>query len=157
MVIAYKSSSLSFAILLSFVLIGCNDGSVLHSETEEPARGTAIIALNISQGLCVDIGRVEIIATDPDLDEHFPDVLLDSGLRTGMIDLPVGKNRALTVNAYDTADELLYTGSGQTDVLFEQQVRLEVMLQPVREVVKLLPLAFMGAGDFASERFLLKA
>ena len=74
-----------------------------------------------------------------------------------MIDLPVGKNLALTVNAYDTADELLYTGSGQTDVLFEQQVRLEVMLQPVREVVKLLPLAFMGAGDFASERFLLKA
>ena len=73
MVIAYKSSSLSFAGLLAFILIGCGDGSVpLYSDTDEPARGTATIALSISQRLCVDIGRVEIIATAQDLDEHFP-------------------------------------------------------------------------------------
>ena len=127
MVIAYKSSSLSFAGLLAFILIGCGDGSVpLYSDTDELARGTATIALSIGQRLCVDIGRVEIIATAQNLNEHFP-------------------------------DELLYTGSGQTDMLLDQQVRLEVVMQPVREVVKLLPLAFIGAGDFASERFLLKA
>gem|GEM_PF-1249054 len=103
------------------------DGSVpLYSDTDELARGTATIALSIGQRLCVDIGRVEIIATAQNLNEHFP-------------------------------DELLYTGSGQTDMLLDQQVRLEVVMQPIREVVKLLPLAFIGAGDFASERFLLKA
>ena len=74
-----------------------------------------------------------------------------------MIELPLGANRALTVNAYDRADELLYTGSGQTDITAGQQVRIEIIMQPVREVVERLSLVFIGIKAAATERFVLKS
>jgi hypothetical protein len=148
----------SLVSLLAFVFQGCNDGSISPlDDGQEPARGTAIIVLKFTQGLGIDLDRVEIIATAPDMPEHRQDIQLDSGLATGMIELPLGANRALTVNAYDRADELLYTGSGQTDITAGQQVRIEIIMQPVREVVERLSLVFIGIEAAATERFVLKS
>ena len=75
-VIVYKSSLLSFTRLFTCALIGCSDRSVpLHPIRAGPARSTAATLLTINQGLCINIGRIEMYATAPDLDEHFPDVL----------------------------------------------------------------------------------
>ncbi|MFT5088997.1 MAG: hypothetical protein ACI906_004910 [Candidatus Latescibacterota bacterium] len=43
-----------------------------------------LLHLNITQGLCIDIDRIEIIATIQGDLARYPDMLLDSGLGTGM-------------------------------------------------------------------------
>ena len=76
-VIVYKLSLLSFTRLFTCALIGCSDRSVpLHPIRAGPARSTATILLTINKGLCINIGRIEMSATAPDLDAHFPDVLM---------------------------------------------------------------------------------
>ena len=42
-------------------------------------KGTAIIVLKFTRGLGIDLGRVAVIATAPDMQQHREDIHLDSG------------------------------------------------------------------------------
>jgi hypothetical protein len=131
------------ALLCHMVAAGCgSDSGVLN----EPAEGGhASVAIPLSKVAAASIASGEVVVSATDMSDLRQALIVSGSLVTGTVtDIPAGKGRLFTLNAYDASGVMTYTGGNTADVVAGERVRVEVTLRPVSGTSGQLALALRG-------------
>jgi formylglycine-generating enzyme required for sulfatase activity len=104
---------------VSFLLSACGDQDrIIRSESNQTAMP---IQIALGKVAAAQVDRVELIITADDMTTVQQPLEISDGVVQGTIVVPVGPRRLFTINAYDSAGDLIYQGSATADVLPEGQ------------------------------------
>jgi hypothetical protein len=129
--------ALLFSILLTSALPGCSNRGV------ESDNNSASVNMNLkiaSPGMVDAISQFQVIVTADDINPAIEVRLLLVGRYLyGVVLIPPGKNRTITVEARDYEGSLLYQGDTTLSLTTNEVVQLTIGLYPVISLVRISP------------------
>ena len=137
-------------LLWALVTIGCSSDKPTDYADDRPAQtGELAIAIRMGKLAQETIARAEAVVTASDMDTITQDLTVDGNTISGFLPaIPAGSNRLFTLNAYDSANDLMYTGSSTTDVEAGTQTTLRITMHKVVPEETAPPLlTFQGSGN----------
>ena len=119
------------SIVFCACIVGCGDNGGGVTGPAEEGVGTAAIALKMSATTAAELSRVEVVITGADMDLIRENLEWDGNTATGTVIVPAGEGRLFTLNAYDLAGDLRYTGEDRADVVADREITVEITMRKV--------------------------
>jgi formylglycine-generating enzyme required for sulfatase activity len=129
----------AFAVLC-VALAGCGENALqpdleISATTVDAlpqAGGSFRVAVRIPKIVAVSVARVEYVITASDMNDVSADLTIADDVASGTAhNVSAGTDRLVTLNAYDAAAEMTYSGSETTDVLAGQTVSVSIVMRAV--------------------------
>jgi len=94
--------------------------------------GRMKVCLTLPKAAVADVVRVEAVVEGTDFAPIRQELIIMGDKAVGTIEnIPAGKNRRFTLNAYDSEGNLLYTGSAISDVIADETVQVTITMRRV--------------------------
>ena len=105
-------------LLFAFFLNACGDGERQTPVESELSEGVEVsFAIRLSKLAAATMSRAEVVITASDMEDIRQELTLDGSKVTGAVQgIPSGSERLFTLNGYDVADQLIYTGYSKVDL-----------------------------------------
>ena len=88
------------------------------------------ILIPLSKPAAANISRAEVVVSGAGMSEMRQDLTVSGTAITGTVrSIPAGTNRTFTINCYNSAGALTYTGSSTTTVTAGQEVRVPITVR----------------------------
>jgi hypothetical protein len=126
-----SAGRLGYLRLLGIVLCV---GATACGISETPVGGdsaTASFTIMLSKTASSLITRVEVVVTGLDMAEIRHDLSAQGDVYTGIIVVPAGVGREFTLNGYDAAGTLTYSGTESADVIVAERIQVQITLRRV--------------------------
>ena len=125
-----------FFPLCALLLAACNDSSVApQTASEAPATATFALRLDVETSATL---RAEVVVSAADMREMRSHLaIIDGDIVDSIRDIPAGPDRLFTVNVYDVADNLLFTGSAHLDLAPGQSIPVSLVLGAIETAAPL--------------------
>jgi hypothetical protein len=131
------ATALLGVVLLSGILLvsGC-------SKSTEPDFVTQVSLSSVFEDdqLASDVSRVTLTVTLADVVVLTQDMAFSEGAVQEAVEVPPGQNILFTLNAYDSAGRLLYSGSATADVGLGSDIEVNIQMLPQVLMLKIDPL-----------------
>jgi formylglycine-generating enzyme required for sulfatase activity len=110
-----KFNNAILIVTILTVCIGCGRNDVRPTSSQ----GVEALSVEIPLGkVAVDVvSHAELVVSGPDMETVIAQLSIIDGLLTGSVVVPVGLRRLFEINAYDSNDNLTYSGKALADVV----------------------------------------
>ena len=137
-------------LLISSLLAGCTgDNPQRPEETTVNQTGQLEVVIRMGKLAQATIARAEAIVTASDMSTITRALTIDGSTLSGFLEaIPAGQNRLFTLNAYDSSNQLIYTGSSTSNVDPGSQTTLRITMRKVTtELTNPPDFTFQGNGN----------
>ena len=144
------------AVVCCLVTVSCESGKTPVQPKDEET-GHLSVSIKLGKVAAASISRAEIVVTGTDIADIRQDLTVTGDTITGTVTgIPAGSDRLFTLNGYDVAGILTYTGSATAAVIAGQQVVVRIIVNRVtsagKAVLKIQPSLFVdrSVGAFVT-------
>ena len=139
-------------IVLFMAACGDQQGVVGHETSNEEVN----VGIALSKVAVSVVARAELVVTAPDIDAITAPLDIVDDRLVGSVVVPTGSGRLFTINAYDAAGALIYTGQARADVVPGSGTNLpRIAVGRVEAPSDLPPVVTKTAPNGEALRFLL--
>ena len=120
-------------VTLLWGLSSCQDSQAPLDMGVEDQEGSRVsFAIRLSKLAVATLARAEVVITASDMEEIRQDLTISGELATGTVeDIPAGNARLFTLNGYDAAGTLIYSGSSEVDLPAGEVVPVQITMRRV--------------------------
>ena len=112
-------------------LCSCEITSLPTQEETGQKAGEISVAIRLSKIAAASISRAEVVVTGSGMTDIRQTLTVSSSTITGNVTgIPAGANRLFTLNGYDAAGNLSYTGSATATITAGQQTAVHITMVP---------------------------
>ena len=122
----------SLALIAAFCvsLVACDNESPVGQQEE--AAGEITVLIPLSKAVQSQIARAEVVISASDMTTVSQNLQVSGNTLAGTVrSIPAGSGRVFTINAYDSGDNLTYTGSATATVIAGGQVTVSITVRSV--------------------------
>jgi formylglycine-generating enzyme required for sulfatase activity len=123
---------LAVSLAMGLMLSACDNGEAPVRVSADGEGSEASFTIALSKAAQISLARAEVVITAADMLTMQQELQVSAEAITGGVEgIPAGPERLFTLNGYDAAGALIYTGSSRVDLVAGTTASVRITMRPV--------------------------